>query len=84
ENFGFAMFLKGPHKLVVYEDDLEPVQFFDMDTDPAENQNILADPAYLHIVTELMDHYVRPFFKVKAQRPHADIVKRRAARVTFG
>lgn len=84
ENFGFAMFLKGPHKLVVYEDDLEPVQLFDMETDPTEDQNILADPAYSRVVTELMDQYVRPFFKVKAQRPHADIVKRRAARVTFG
>jgi choline-sulfatase len=81
ENFGFAMFLKGRHKLVVYEDELEPVQFFDLEADPTEDRNCLHEPAYASAIQEIMDMHVRPFFRVKAQRPHPDIVQRQGRRV---
>jgi choline-sulfatase len=83
ENFGFAMFLKGPHKLVVYEDDIKPVQFFDLARDPAEDRNLINDPAYASIIAEIMQTHVRPFFAVKPLRPHADIVKRQAKKVEY-
>jgi choline-sulfatase len=81
ENFGFAMFLKGRHKLIVYEDELAPVQLFDLQDDPAEDRNLVDDPAYAGIVREIMDAHVRPFFRTKPLRPHLNIVQRRGARV---
>jgi arylsulfatase A-like enzyme len=76
ENFGFAMFLKGRHKLVVYEDDLLPVQLFDLEDDPVEDHDLIADPTYADVVAAAMEEQVRPFFARKPLRPHPDIVKR--------
>ncbi len=76
ENYGFAMFLAGRHKLVVYEDDILPVQLFDMEADPTEDHNQIADPAYAAVLDEMMETHVRPFFAVQPQRPHPDIVQR--------
>jgi choline-sulfatase len=83
ENFGFAMFLQGPHKLVVYEDDIKPVQFFDLARDPGEDRNLIDDPAYASIIGEIMQTQVCPFFTVKPLRPHPDIVKRQGKKVEY-
>ena len=83
ENFGFAMFLKDKHKLVVYEDDVEPAQFFDLTRDPTEDHNLIDDPAYASVIAEIMQTHVRPFFAVKPLRPHLDIVKRQGKKVEY-
>jgi arylsulfatase len=80
ENFGFAAFIRDRHKLVVYEDTLEPVQLFDLAEDPAEDRNRVKDPDYASVVDEMMEADVRPFFATHPLRPHADIVNRLAAR----
>lgn len=82
ENFGFAMFLKDRHKLVVYEDDVLPVQLFDLQEDPTEDHNLIADSAYKAIVQEMMETHARPFLKRKPARPHPDLVKRAGRRVS--
>lgn len=76
ENYGFAMFFAGRHKLVVYEDDLLPVQLFDLEADPSEDRNLIADGAYAATVERMMDAYVRPFLATKPQRPHPSVVQR--------
>ena len=76
ENYGFAMVLEGPHKLVVYEDELLAVQLFDLEADPAEDRNLIADPAYAQVVRRLMDTRVRPFLATPPLRPHPDMVQR--------
>jgi arylsulfatase A-like enzyme len=81
ENFGFAAFIRDRHKLVVYEDTLEPVQLFDLAEDPAEDRNVVADPQYAKVREEMIETDVRPFFATKPLRPHDDIVKRLASRL---
>ena len=38
-----------------------------------EDHDRLADPEYGHVVDELMNAYVRPFFTVAPARPHKSI-----------
>ena len=69
ENWGFACFETERHKLVVDEDALAPCQLFDLVDDPAEDHNLLADPAAAAVVDELMETHVRPFFATPPARP---------------
>ncbi len=73
ENWGFACFETERHKLVVDEDALAPCQLFDLAEDPAEDHNLLADPAAAAVVEELMETHVRPFFATPPARPHPSI-----------
>jgi choline-sulfatase len=70
ENWGFAAFATDRYKLVVDEDALEPCQLFDLRADPAEDHDLIADPAHEAVVDELMETHVRPFFATPPQRPH--------------
>jgi hypothetical protein len=69
ENWGFACFETERHKLVVDEDALSPCQLFDLAEDPAEDHNLLSDPAAAVIVDEIMETHVRPFFATAPARP---------------
>lgn len=80
ENFGFAGFLRERHKLVVYENTMEPVQLFDLAADPKEDRNVVGNPDYAKILNEMMETDVRPFFATKPLRPHLDIVQRLSSR----
>ncbi len=73
ENWGFACFETERHKLVVDEDAVAPCQLFDLAEDPAEDHNLLADPAAAVVVDELMETHVRPFFATPPARPHPSI-----------
>jgi choline-sulfatase len=73
ENWGFASFETERHKLVVDEDAVAPCQLFDLAEDPAEDHNLLADPAAAAVVDELMETHVRPFFATPPARPHPSI-----------
>jgi arylsulfatase len=81
ENFGFAAFIRERHKLVVYEDTLEPVQLFDQAEDPAEDRNLIRDPSYAAVVDEMMETDVRPFFATRPLRPHPDLASRLSGRL---
>jgi len=69
ENWGFAAFETERYKLVVDEDALAPCQLFDLSEDPAEDHNLLPDPAAAPAVEEIMDTHVRPFFRTAPARP---------------
>jgi arylsulfatase len=69
ENWGFASFETNRYRLVVDEDAGTPCQLFDLDADPAEDVNLLRDPAMSAVVEELMDEHVRPFLAVPPARP---------------
>lgn len=73
ENLGFASFETERWKLVVHEDDATPVQLFDRAEDPAEDRNLVADPAARAALDELMETRVRPFFAAPPRRPHPAI-----------
>ncbi len=73
ENWGFAAFETDRHKIVVDEDALSPCQLFDIEEDPNEDDNLLADPASKPIVEELMEAIVRPFFASAPARPHPSL-----------
>jgi arylsulfatase A-like enzyme len=77
ENWGFALFETDRHKLVVWEDDLEPVSLFDLDEDPLEDRELIDDPAHARTVEELMELHVRPFFERPPARPHRSAFDRR-------
>jgi len=70
ETFGFASFETDRYKLVVDEDALTPCQLFDLHDDPAEDENLVADPQSAGVVEELMETHVRPFLATPAFRPH--------------
>jgi len=69
ENFGFGAFIMARAKLVVWEETLEPVQLFDLESDPDEDRNLLDDPAYAAMREQLMEVYVRPFFAAADPAP---------------
>jgi arylsulfatase len=69
ENWGFAAFETERFKLVIDEDALAPCQLFDLVDDPAEDHDLLPDPAYRAVVEEIMDTHVRPFFLAAPARP---------------
>ena len=48
---------------------LAPCQLFDLSEDPAEDHNLLPDPAAAPIVEEIMETHVRPFFQMAPARP---------------
>ena len=73
ENWGFAVFETDRYKLVVDEDAVAPCQLFDLDEDPAEDHDLLPDPAAAPIVAELMETHVRPFFRTAPARPHPSL-----------
>jgi choline-sulfatase len=78
ENWGFALFETDRHKLVVWEDDLEPVSLFDIVEDPLEDRELIEDSAHEHTVEELMELHVRPFFQAAPARPHRSAFDRRS------
>jgi arylsulfatase len=69
ENWGFACFETERYKLIVDEDALAPCQLFDLAEDPAEDHNLVADPAAAAVADELMESHVRPFFATPPARP---------------
>jgi arylsulfatase A-like enzyme len=73
ENWGFACFETERHKLVVDEDAVGPCQLFDLHDDPAEDHNLLLDPAAAPVVEELMETFVRPFFFTPPARPQPSL-----------
>jgi arylsulfatase A-like enzyme len=70
ENWGFASFETDRWRLVVDEDAAAPCQLFDLDADPAEDVNLVTDPAHRGALDDLMTAYVRPFLATPPQRPH--------------
>jgi choline-sulfatase len=73
ENWGFASFETDRWKLVVDEDAVEPCQLFDLDADPTEDENRLADPLCKDALEELMATHVLPFLATPPARPHPSI-----------
>ena len=73
ENWGFAAFDTGRHKLVVDEDALVPCALFDLAEDPGEDHNLIVDPQAAHVVEEIMERHARPFFATPPARPHPSI-----------
>jgi arylsulfatase len=70
ENWGFAAFETANFKLVVDEDAREACQLFDLRSDPTEDANLLADPAYKDVIDELTATVVDPFLATAPARPH--------------
>ncbi len=73
ENWGFASFETERYKIIVDEDACAPCQLFDLHEDRDEDHDRLADPECEHVVDELMESYVRPFFTVAPARPHKSL-----------
>jgi choline-sulfatase len=70
ENWGFAAFETERYKIVVDEDACVPCQLFDLEADPNEDHDLVADPQARAVLDELMDEWVRPFLKTTPVRPH--------------
>ncbi|MHB1738656.1 MAG: sulfatase family protein [Actinomycetes bacterium] len=62
---GFGMWRTSSYKLVVDEEDLTPVQLFDLRIDPLENVNLIDNADCQHIVAELMRTRVLPDLRVQ-------------------
>ena len=76
ESYGMGMFKTDRYKLVVYEDERIPVQLFDSDTDPLEDNNLVDDPKHADVVKGIMDEHVLPFLKYRPLRPHRSLIER--------
>ena len=76
ENYGFAMFREDRYKLVVYEDDLLAGQLFDLEHDPNEERNLIADAEAAPVLERMLEQHVRPFLATPAQRPHESLITR--------
>ena len=74
--YGVAMLRTDRAKLVVYEDTLEPMQYFDLAADPLENRNLVGDPGHAGAIAALMDAYARPFLATRPVRPDRSIIER--------
>jgi arylsulfatase A-like enzyme len=61
ENYGFGMWRTGRYKLVLHESDQIPVQLFDLAEDPHEDRNVVAEPGYQRVLTQLIESQARPF-----------------------
>ncbi len=61
ENYGFGMFRTAKYKLVIYEEMCQPVQLFDLIADPDENRNVVAEPGYAGVLSDLMERHAVPF-----------------------
>jgi len=70
ENWGFASFETDRYKLVVDEDRHIACQLFDLVADPAEDDNLVADPAHRSTIDTLMAEHVDPFLASPPARPH--------------
>jgi len=70
ENWGFASFETDRYKLVVDEDALVPCQLFDLEADPAEDDNLVASREHATVLDEMMASLVSPFLKFAPARPH--------------
>jgi choline-sulfatase len=70
ENWGFASFETEQYRLIVDEDRMQPCQMFDLERDPAEDTNLVADPDAAGALEELMGTVVAPFLATAAYRPH--------------
>lgn len=57
---GFGMWRTVEYKIVVDENDLTPVQLFNLRTDPLENVNLVASADHQLIVREFMEMRIRP------------------------
>jgi choline-sulfatase len=60
QNLGFMMAATERYKLVVDDQSATPVQLFDLESDPLENENLVADPHLAAVREELMNGYVLP------------------------
>lgn len=76
EAYGVAMFRTATHKLVVYEDTLEPMQFFDLVADPLEDDNLVGSGRDQGVIEAMMARYARPFLKIRPVRPNRSIIER--------
>ena len=80
ENYGFGMFATDRYKLVVFEDTKEPAQLFDLQEDPDENVNVVADPGYADVIDQMMRDHVEPFLATPPLRPARGIWEVQAGR----
>jgi len=78
EAYGVAMFRTARHKLVVYEDTLEPMQFFDLEADPLENRNLVGTGADGGMIERMLADYARPFLRIRPIRPNRSVIERGA------
>ncbi len=68
EAYGMAMFRTGRYKLVVHEDDQQPIQFFDLRMDPLEDRNLIGRPDAREPLDRMMARYARPFLSTPPLR----------------
>lgn len=76
EAYGVGMFRTATEKLVVYEDTIEPMQFFDLEADPFENRNLVGTGEADDRIEALMAQYARPFLAIRPLRPHRGLIER--------
>lgn len=76
EAYGVAMFRTRDEKLVVAEDTLEPMQYFDLEADPLENRNLVLSGGAEDRIARMMDRYARPFLSIRPLRPHRTMIER--------
>lgn len=76
ENYGLGMVRTPSHKLVFLEDDVKPVQMFDLQSDPLEEANVVDSGEHRQARDELMGTVVRPFLSPGARRPGPGIFDR--------
>ena len=60
ELFGQATVITDRLKLTAQLEDLQPVQLFDLNTDPNELQNVVVDPQYSGTIRDLTELFLRP------------------------
>lgn len=75
EAYGVAMFRTARHKLVVYEDTLEPMQFFDLLTDPYEDRNLVGTGEDDGMIEQMLARHVRPFLRIRPVRPNRGVIE---------
>lgn len=80
ENQGYGIWRTDSYKLVINEQDHQPLQLFDLAEDPEEDRNCVSDPAYRSVLADLRSEYVEPFLAVPPVRPGPDHAARAARR----
>ena len=76
EAYGMAMFRTPTRKLVVHEDTMEPVQFFDLEADPLEDRNLVLAGGAEAEIEAMMARHVRPFLAIRPLRASRSIIER--------
>jgi choline-sulfatase len=61
ENFGLGMIRTPQHKLIFAEDTAQAVQYFDLSSDPDEDNNLANDPVARTDIDSLTETFIRPF-----------------------